>query len=55
MQKIAQFLPLTHLVDGARAIMTEGAGLREIAPHLMILLFMSVLFLAVGSMIFKWE
>jgi len=55
MQKIAQFLPLTHLVDGARAIMTEGAGLTEIAPHLIILLLMSIVFLVVGAMIFKWE
>ncbi len=54
-QKIARFLPLTHLVDGARAIMTEGAGLVDIVPHLLILGIMSALFLATGSMIFKWE
>ena len=55
MQKIARFLPLTHLVDGARAIMTEGAGLAEVAPNIMALLFMSAVFLFIGSMIFKWE
>jgi len=54
-QKIAQFLPLTHLVDGARAIMTEGAGLADIAPHLLILGIMSAVFLSLGSLIFKWE
>ena len=54
-QKIAQFLPLTHLVDGARAIMTEGAGLADIAPHLLVLAVMSAVFLAIGSLIFKWE
>jgi ABC-type multidrug transport system permease subunit len=54
-QKIARFLPLTHLVDGARAIMTEGAGLREIAPQLLILGIMSAVFLSIGSLIFKWE
>ncbi len=53
--KIAWFLPLTHLVDGARAVMTEGAGLAEIAPHIWILLVMSALFLSVGSYIFRWE
>jgi hypothetical protein len=42
-------------VDGARAIMTEGAGLAEIAPHLIVLSLMSLLFLAVGSLIFRWE
>ena len=54
-QMIARFLPLTHIVDGARAIMTEGAGFAEIAPHLVVLSLMSVVFLAVGSMIFRWE
>ncbi len=54
-QKIAQFLPLTHLVDGARAIMTEGAGLMDIAPHLAILALMTAVFLSIGSFIFRWE
>ncbi len=54
-QKIAQFLPLTHIVDGARAIMTEGAGLADIAPHLLILGLMTALFLGIGSLIFRWE
>jgi ABC-2 type transport system permease protein len=53
--KIAQFLPLTHLVDGARAVMTEGAGLMEIAPHLAILALMTAVFLGIGSLIFRWE
>jgi ABC-2 type transport system permease protein len=54
-QKVAQFLPLTHLVDGARAIMTEGAGLADIAPHLAILTLMTAVFLGIGSLIFRWE
>ncbi len=54
-RKIAQTLPLTHIVDGARAIMTEGAGLADISPHLVVLLLMSAAFLAVGSLIFRWE
>ena len=54
-QKIAQFLPLTHLVDGARAIMTEGAGLMDIAPHLAVLALMTAVFLSIGSLIFRWE
>jgi len=54
-QKIAQFLPLTHLVDGARAIMTEGAGLADIAPHLAVLALMTAIFLSIGSFILRWE
>ena len=54
-RKVAQALPLTHLVDGARAIMTEGAGLADIAPQLMILGIMTAVFLSIGSFIFRWE
>jgi ABC-2 type transport system permease protein len=54
-KRIAQFLPLTHLVDGARAIMTEGAGLVDIAPQLTILGIMAAVFLFIGSLIFRWE
>lgn len=54
-RKIAQFLPLTHLVDGARAIMTEGANLLDIAPHIVILAAMTAIFLTIGSLIFRWE
>jgi ABC-type multidrug transport system permease subunit len=54
-RKIAQFLPLTHIVDGARAIMTEGAGLMDIAPHLAVLALMTAAFLFIGSLIFRWE
>jgi ABC-type multidrug transport system permease subunit len=54
-RKIALFLPLTHVVDGARAIMTEGSGLADIAPNLLVLGIMGAVFLLFGSMIFKWE
>ena len=55
MRKIAQVLPLTPLVDAARAVMTEGAGLADIAPQLLVLAVMSAVFLTIGSLIFKWE
>ena len=54
-RKIAQVLPLTHLVDSARAIMTEGAGLADIAPHLLVLALMSAVVLSLGSLIFRGE
>jgi len=54
-RKVAQFFPLTHVVDGARAVMTEGAGLAQVLPQLTILLVMSAVFLLIGSLIFRWE
>ncbi len=54
-QKAALLLPLTHMVDAARAVMTEGAGLTEVWPNLLVLSLMSVVFISVGAKIFRWE
>ena len=54
-QNVAQILPLTHLVDGARAIMTEGQGIADIYPNLIVLSVMSIVFLFAGAKIFRWE
>ena len=51
----ADFLPLTHLVAGARKIITEGAGLMDIGYHLGVLTLMSVLFLGLGAYFFSWN
>lgn len=54
-QQAAQIFPLTHMIDAARAIMIDGAGLAEIYPHLLVLLVMSILFMAIGARSFRWE
>ncbi len=54
-QKLAQIFPLTHITDAARAIMIDGAGLLDIAPQLLILTGMSLVFLLLGSLLFRWE
>lgn len=51
----ADMMPLTHLIDAARAVMTEGATLSQVAPHLWILGGMTALFLAVGAWTFRWD
>ena len=55
LQKLAQCMPLTHVIDGARAIMIDGASLLDIAPNLIVLVVMSALFLVIGSYSFRWE
>ena len=52
---IADFLPLTHLVAGARAVITEGASLADISYHVNILLIMSAIFLSLGAYLFSWN
>ncbi len=51
----ADFLPLTHLVAGARQVITEGATLADISYHLGVLAFMSLLFLSLGAYFFNWN
>jgi ABC-2 type transport system permease protein len=55
MQKLAQLLPLTHITAAARKIMIDGAGLAEIADHLLVLGVSSVILLIIGARIFRWE
>lgn len=52
---LADFMPLTHLVAGARAVITEGASLSDISYHVNILLIMSSVFLILGAYLFSWN
>jgi ABC-type multidrug transport system permease subunit len=55
LQRVAQALPLTHLLEGARAIMIDGAGIADIWPHMAILAGMVLVFLSVSAVGFKWR
>jgi len=52
---IAAIFPLTHLLDSARAIMLDGAGIAQIAPHLIYLGVTAFVFLAFGAWSFRWR
>ena len=54
-QNLSLLLPLTHMIDAARAVMIEGAGVSEVADRLVILALFSVVFVAIGSKTFRWE
>ncbi|MFP4508789.1 MAG: ABC transporter permease [Spirochaetaceae bacterium] len=51
----SRFLPLTHFVDGARAVMIEGAGLTEVLPNLMVLVLFSAAFMTASAAVFRWD
>lgn len=55
LRQFSQLLPLTHVVDAARAIMIDGHGLLEVADNMLILLLMTLLFLMLSSRFFRWE
>ena len=51
----AQVFPLTHMIAASRAIMNEGATLSQVMPDVWILAAMSIIILAIGAYVFKWE
>jgi len=53
-QTFAQFLPLTHVTEGMRRIMNDGAGLSDLGYQLAVLAVMTVVFMSIGSALFKW-
>ena len=57
--EIAQFLsrlmPLTHLVDAARAVMIDGAGLLQVLPQIMMLGATGLLLLIIAARLFRWD
>jgi len=54
-QWVAHVFPLTHLLDAARAVMLDGAGLAQIAPNLLYLGATTLVFLAFGAWSFRWR
>lgn len=55
LQLAAQLLPLTHVIDAARVVMVDGAGIVEISFRLLLLTASTVLFLLLGAYFFRWE
>jgi ABC-2 type transport system permease protein len=55
LQSISEFLPLTQILEAARAVMIDGAGVTEIWPHLAALAAMTIAFLLLGAALFRWR
>jgi ABC-type multidrug transport system permease subunit len=54
-QWIAHVFPLTHILDASRAVMLDGAGIGQIAPHLAYLAMTAFVFLVFGAWSFRWR
>jgi len=54
-QQASKIFPLTQMIDAARKIMNDGAGIREVQSNIVILGAMSLVFLVTGSILFKWQ
>lgn len=54
-QMFANIFPLTHMIQALRAVMTEGADLMAVSSSLLALSVMTVIFLLIGVITFRWE
>jgi ABC-2 type transport system permease protein len=54
LQWLSELFPLTHMLSAARAVMLDGATLTMIMPDLLLLCAMSVVFLGLGAISFRW-
>lgn len=54
-QILSRFLPLTHVVEGARAVMIDGAGVLQVLPQIGMLAGLALLFLTLAAWMFRWE
>jgi ABC-type multidrug transport system permease subunit len=43
------------MLEAARAIMLDGAGLTDVAPQLAYLAFTALIFLSLGAAFFRWR
>ena len=55
LQAAARALPLTQMLEAARAVMLDGAGLREVLPNLGWLAAMALAFLGIAAAGFRWR
>jgi ABC-type multidrug transport system permease subunit len=54
-QLLSALMPLTHLVNAARAVMVDGAGVVQVLPEIALLSGMGVLLLLIAAMLFRWD
>jgi ABC-type multidrug transport system permease subunit len=54
-QWVADLFPLTQVIDAARAVMLDGAGIQKITPNLIYLAVTTLVFLAFGAWSFRWR
>ena len=54
MQKVAFWLPPTHIIQGMRKAMLIGAGFQALLPELIPLAFFGVFWMVTGFLVFRW-
>ncbi len=54
-QRVAELLPLSHMVDAARRVMLDGAGVADVAVEIGLLLGLGIVLLTLSARAFRWQ
>ncbi len=54
-RNFANAFPLTHVLDAARSVMIDGAGIAEVWPNVLALAAMSAFYLTGAALLFRWR
>ncbi|MCB1800451.1 MAG: ABC transporter permease [Gammaproteobacteria bacterium] len=54
-QRIAEFLPLTHIVNAARRIMLDGAGFNDVWFEIGLMSTIAMVLLSLSARAFRWQ
>jgi len=54
-QFLSDLMPLTHLVNAARAVMVDGAGVAQVLPEIALLGGMGLFMLLIAAKMFRWD
>jgi ABC-2 type transport system permease protein len=54
-QRLAELLPLTHMVKAARRVMLDGAGVADVAFELGLLALIALVLLTLAARAFRWQ
>jgi len=55
LQGVTNYLPLTPIIDGVRLIATEGKGLLDLGPQLLVMAVWMVVIYVIAFRVFRWE
>ena len=54
-QMASKALPLTHVVEGARSIMIDGATILDVGWNIVYLVIFAIGCVLLGAKLFRWE
>jgi ABC-2 type transport system permease protein len=55
MQNLSKIFPITHFIDASRKVMLDGVGFTGVLDSIIVMTAMTIVFLLIASLIFRWE